>query len=95
MGWGMAVRFAVGMVAALLWGTAALGACLQTKQRSCIDLSAIPNIAQQVVGAENLPAPTEKSPPPTTSTSTYNGPTIGLSNTVRRAPEIGYHWSID
>jgi hypothetical protein len=90
----MIFRFSLGMVAALLWGMAAFGACLPTKQHGCVDLSAIPNIAEEVVGAEKLPPPTEKAPP-TVPTSTYDGPTIGLSNAARRAPEIRYHWSIN
>jgi hypothetical protein len=91
----MAVRFSLGMMAALLWGTAASGACLPTKQHGCVDLSTIPNIAQEVVGAEKLPTPTEKAPPPVAPARTYDGPMIGLSNAARRAPEISYHWSID
>jgi hypothetical protein len=90
----MTLRFSLCMTAALLWGTAAFGACLPTKQHSCVDLSAIPNIAQEVVGAEKLPTPTAKEPPAVPA-STYDGPTIGLSNAARRAPEISYHWSID
>jgi hypothetical protein len=90
----MPVRLPLGMVAALLWGTAAFGACLPTKQYGCVDLSAIPSIARQVVGAEKLPTPAEKAPPSLPS-SAYNGPMIGLSNAARRAPEISYHWSID
>jgi hypothetical protein len=92
---GMAVRFSLGMMAALLWGTAAFGACLPTKQQHCVDLSAIPNIAQQVVGAEKLPAPSEKTPPPAATSFSYDGPTLGLSNAARRAPEIKYQWQID
>lgn len=92
----MTIRVSLGLVAALLWGTAAFGACVPTKQHKCVDLSAIPNIAQQVVSAEKLPVPAEKAPSPEVSSSgAYNGPTIGLSNTVRRVPEIGYHWSTD
>jgi hypothetical protein len=90
----MTVRFSLGMAAALLWATAAFGACVPAKQHGCVDLSAIPNIAQQVVGAEGLPAPAEKTPP-TLPDNSYTGPTIGLSNAARRAPEIRYHWSID
>lgn len=90
----MTARFSLGIIAALLWGTAAFGACLPTKQHSCVDLSAIPNIAQQVVGAEKLPAPAAKEPPTLPSTA-YDGPTVGLSNAARRAPEIKYRWSID
>lgn len=91
----MAVRLWLGMIAALLWGTAAFGACLPTKQNHCIDLSAIPNIAQEVAGAEKLPAPREKTPPPAATSFQYDGPTLGLSNAARRAPEIKYQWQID
>jgi hypothetical protein len=91
----MTVRFALGMIAVLLWGTAASAVCIPTKQHSCaVDLSTIPNIAQEVVGAEKLPTPPEKAAP-TLPASGYDGPTIGLSNAARRAPEISYHWSID
>lgn len=90
----MTARFSLGMVAALLWGTAAFGACVPTKSHRCVDLSAIPNIAQQVVGAEKLPPPAEKAPP-TLPSAAYDGPTVGLSNAARRAPEIKYRWSID
>ena len=91
----MVLRFSLGIAGALLWGTAAFAVCLPTKQHNCVDFSAIPNIAQQVVGAEKLPPPAEKAPPTLPDANTYNGPTVGLSNAARRAPEISYHWSID
>ena len=91
----MTVRLSLGVVAALLWGTAAYGACVPAKKHNCVDLSAIPNIAQEVVGAEKLPPRGEKTPPELPAANTYNGPTIGLSNAVRRAPEIKYKWDID
>ncbi|HEY1796160.1 MAG TPA: hypothetical protein VGG57_08570 [Stellaceae bacterium] len=90
----MTVRLSLGIASALLWVTAASAACLPTKQRGCVDLSAIPNIAQQVVGAEKPPTPTEKAPP-TLPPSGYTGPMIGFSKAVRRAPEISYRWQID
>jgi len=90
----MIVRFSLTMIAALLWGTAAFAVCAPTKQHGCVDLSAIPNIAREVVGTEALPAPTDKAPPALPS-SAYTGPTIGLSNAARRAPEIKYQWQID
>jgi hypothetical protein len=90
----MIVRFSLTMIAALLWGTAAFAVCVPTRQHGCVDLSAIPNIAQEVVGAEKLPTPAEKAPP-TLPSSAYDGPTVGLSNAARRAPEIKYQWRID
>jgi hypothetical protein len=92
----MAVRFSLAMIATVLWGTAAFGACHPTKEHRCaVDLTAIPNIAQEVIGAEKLPTPAEKTPPPASSAYTYDGPTLGLSNAARRAPEIKYQWQID
>ena len=91
----MTVRFSLSMVAALLWGTAAYAACVPARHHSCVDLSAIPNIAQEVVGAEKLPPPAEKAPPTLPPANTYNGPMIGLSKAARRAPEISYRWQID
>jgi hypothetical protein len=90
----MPVRIMLSIVVAALWSGVAFGACVPTKQRSCVDLSAIPNIAQQVVGAEKMAPLPEKTAPVLPSTS-YEGPTLGLSNAARRAPEVKYHWSID
>jgi len=90
----MFVLYPLSVVAVMTWSTVAFGACVPVKQRDCVDLSAIPDIAQQVITPEKA-APRAEKTPPTLPTSTYNGPTLGMSNAVRRAPEVGYHWSID
>lgn len=90
----MAVYFSLSVAAALLWSTVALGACATTAHPHCVDLSAIPNIGQQIIGAPKPPVRTDKEPPSLPKDS-YNGPRIGMSNAVRRAPEIGYRWDID
>jgi hypothetical protein len=90
----MPVVYPLSVVVVMTWSTVAFGACVPLKHRDCIDLSAVPDIAQQVIAPEKVAPPPEKAPP-TPPTSTYNGPTVGMSNAVRRAPEIGYHWSID
>ncbi|HEX3881188.1 MAG TPA: hypothetical protein VHW66_00880 [Stellaceae bacterium] len=90
----MPVRIGLSIIVAALWSGAAFGACIPTKQRSCVDLSAIPAIAQEVVGAEKM-APLPEKTAPTLPTNTYDGPTLGVSHAARRAPEVKYHWSID
>jgi len=83
------------VAAILLTSTAAGAVCLPSKRHKCVDLSGIPDAAQQVIGSEKL-ATTKAAPvPPTATQAPYTGPTIGFSNMIRRAPEIGYHWSIN
>lgn len=94
----MPALFSLCMVAILLWSTGAGAACLFHKHRTCVDFSGIPGITQQIIGPAQIPAaPKSVAPPPesgvTDKSSTYNGPTLGFSRMIRRAPEIGYHWS--
>ena len=49
---------------------------------------------QDIVGGERL-APQPKVAPASAVTVPYTGPTVGFSDKVRRAPEIGYRWSLD
>ena len=90
----MSALYPLSIVAILAWNTVAFGACVPTKQRSCVDLSVIPDIAEQVIAPVKLGHPADKEPPAPPSKD-YTGPTIGVSNAVRRAPEIGYRWSIN
>lgn len=89
----MPVRFWMTGVAALLWSAGAFGACISGTP-SCPDLSNIPEIAQNIVGQEKPVTPAQVAPPSDPSSS-YTGPTFGVSNALRRAPEVGYHWSIE
>jgi len=51
-------------------------------------------LAGVAVGTEGLPIrPTAT--PASTDKQPYAGPTIGLNNRVRRAPQIGYRWTFD
>lgn len=92
----MARLVLLSIAAALMWSAAAAAGCVATKKHpTCVDLSAVPNIGQQVIGTET-PAPrAAKEPPPALPVEKYQGPRLGFSNAVRRAPEIGYRWDID
>jgi hypothetical protein len=87
------MRGLTALVAIMLWGAAAQAACLPKTQR-CYDFSTIPAIGDQIVGQEKLPAAPDKAPPGD-GKKFYNGPTFGIANTPRGAPEIGYHWSVN
>ena len=73
---------------------AASAACSPGQTPGCVNLDLTPKVSQDIVGTEGLairpkvaPASAEKVP--------YTGPTVGFSDRVRRAPEIGYKWSLD
>jgi hypothetical protein len=87
---GISAAVAAVLVAA---ASAASAACPPGHAQGCVDLNLTPKISQDIVGTEGLsvrpkaaPANAEKTP--------YTGPTIGFSDRVRRAPEIGYRWSL-
>ncbi|HZT86948.1 MAG TPA: hypothetical protein VFA12_03195 [Stellaceae bacterium] len=65
-----------------------------------VSFKAVPEISKKIVADEQkgkiVPRPTFAEPVP----EPYTGPTVGASGSavgtiVRRAPEIGYKWSID
>ncbi|HVC52960.1 MAG TPA: hypothetical protein VND87_13145 [Stellaceae bacterium] len=87
--------FSLCVAAILLTSTAAGAVCLPSKGRKCVDLSGIPDAARQVIGSEELATTKAAVPPPAAVPTPYTGPTIGFSNMIRSAPEIGYHWSIN
>jgi hypothetical protein len=79
---------------------AAAGPCGPGKRKHCVppdttvDLSSVGDISQKIVAGEPAPAPVK----PVWSgdpTSDYNGPSLGLAPLPKRAPEIGYKWSIE
>jgi hypothetical protein len=79
----------------LLASAGAEAACPPKQTHDCIiNLDAMPQISQQIVAAERV-APKGKTAPSTEAKTPYNGPTIGVTPTVRMYPTVGYHWSFD
>jgi hypothetical protein len=88
---GVSITIAVALLAA---AGVASAACPPGKTQGCVNLDLTPKVSQDIVGGEGLsirpkvaPASAEKAP--------YTGPTVGFSDRLRRAPEIGYKWSLD
>ena len=80
---------------ALLLSSGAEGGCPSKQTRNCvINLTAMPQISQQIVASERV-APKGKAAPSTVAKTPYTGPTIGVTPTVRMYPTVGYHWSFD
>jgi hypothetical protein len=84
--------------AALLCGVGANAACPpgQTKGCGTVDFNAVPEISQQIISREAASTAAKKSgPPDLAAKEPYTGPTVGVSDKARRAPMVGYRWSID
>lgn len=74
----------------------ASAACPPGQTRNCVNLDGLANIGQDVVAREPLAKGTNPSiAAKTDTTKPYTGPTVGLTNTVRRAPTVGYRWSLE
>ena len=79
----------------LLWSASAGAACPPIQGKDCvINLQSVPQISQEIVAGERI-APAPKQAPLATPRQPYTGPTVGVSDRVRRAPEIGYRWAIN
>ena len=52
--------------------------------------------AQQIVADEQIAVPPKTATRAAAETpQAYTGPTIGAAQNVRRAPTVGYRWSLD
>jgi len=94
----MSLRVSIACVAvALLWSVPGYTACSPKQTHACgpqsINLSGVPQISEQIAGQGQL-TPAPKLPVPDETTAPYNGPTVGLSDRVRRAPTVGYRWAL-
>jgi hypothetical protein len=88
----ISARVAIFAAAAALLGSASAdAACTPNQTRDCvINLSAVPQISQQVVASDRAPAAKAA-----TTEAPYTGPTVGLTPTPRKFPTLGYRWSFD
>ena len=92
----MPANIGAAIVAASLVCSASAGAaCPPAQGRDCaINLDAVPQISRQIVAGQRV-APAPKKFPFANPDEPYTGPTLGVSDKLRRAPEIGYRWSIN
>lgn len=74
-------------------GTAS-AACPPGHAQGCVNLDLAPKASQDIVAA-GRPSARPKTVPTSANKAPYTGPTVGFSDRVRRAPEIGYRWAID
>jgi hypothetical protein len=75
-------------------GSAAEAACLNgTPISRCVNLSFAPDPA--AVSTDTTDSPAKPPFDYNGNTSPYTGPTFGLTPNERRAPTIGYRWSVD
>ena len=65
------------------------------KPQDCvINFSAVPEISKKIVSEEQQ-QPVAKPSFAEPENKPYTGPTVGVSSMVRRAPEVGYKWSLN
>jgi hypothetical protein len=89
----MSGRFSLMVIVLYLSAAANAGAACPPKQaKNCVDLDGIPQIAGQIVAGEKYTPPPAKAP--FEDATAASGPIIGMSDKLRRAPEIGYRWAI-
>ena len=79
---------------ALLSGSLAHAACVPGKSGDCVSFSAVPAISTQIVADEEKGRKSQKRTFAEPVTPPYTGPTVGVSSMVRRAPTVGYRWSL-
>jgi hypothetical protein len=84
---------AVTIAAVLIMGSGALAACPPGQTRDCVNLDLVPQISQQIV-AQEPGTPGAKAGPRADADTPYSGPTVGVAPNVRRAPTVGYRWSL-
>jgi hypothetical protein len=100
------VRFAMAIAAGLLLASGgAQAACTTSKAAKrhkphttagcVINFNAVPEISKKIVAEEQRGQPAPRPVFVEPQAAPYTGPTIGLNHMVRRAPEIGYKWSIN
>ncbi len=98
----MSVRIAAILavaVAAILPGAVARAACAVSSSNRCVDtgspvnLNSVPDIARKIVGEEPIGAKQAKSAAELTAPAPYTGPIVGVTS-GKRAPTVGYSWSL-
>lgn len=75
-------------------GSASWADCTPGRTVNCVNLDLVPQVSQRIVADEKLSAP-RKIAPEADTPAAYTGPTVGAAPNVRRAPTVGYRWSLD
>lgn len=88
---GLAAAF---VAASVFVGGHAGAACPVRATGKCVDLDLVPQISQQIVATEHIAAP-PKAAPQAEAPPAYTGPIVGAAKNVRRAPTVGYRWSLE
>ena len=87
-------------VAATLPGVGAKAACAVGSSHRCVDtgspvnLNSVPDIASKIVGEEPISAKQDKPATEPTAPAPYTGPIVGVTS-GKRAPTVGYSWSLE
>jgi hypothetical protein len=89
-----AIVAAFTVAASIVGGGVAVAACRTGAKVDCVDLDLVPQISQQIVATEHIVVP-PKEAPAAEPRPAYTGPIVGAAKNVRRAPTIGYRWSIE
>jgi hypothetical protein len=88
-------------VAAAVPGAAANAACAAKRSYRCVDtgspvnLNSVPDIASKIVSEEPISARQDKPATQPTAPAPYTGPIVGVTNSGKRAPTVGYSWSLE
>jgi hypothetical protein len=85
---------AVALVASFVASAGAFAACPPGQTRNCVNFDLVPEISKQIVAQESAPTGSKFSPR-TEPAKPYTGPTVGIAPGVRRAPTVGYRWSLE
>jgi hypothetical protein len=90
----MHARLSIATIAAVLVaGSGAFAACPPGQTRNCVNFDLVPQISQQIVAQEPAGS-ANKLAPRTDPDKPYSGPMVGIAPGVRRAPTVGYKWSL-
>jgi hypothetical protein len=88
-------------VTSVIAGTAANAECASKGSTRCadahsaVDLSAVPDIAKQIVGEEPISQTRKSAPAAPTAPTPYTGPIFGATSGAKRTPTVGYSWSLE
>jgi hypothetical protein len=87
-------------VASAMPGAAAKAACVAKSSYRCVDtgspvnLNSVPDIASKIVSEEPISAKQNRSATEPTAPASYTGPIVGVTS-GKRAPTVGYSWSLE
>ncbi len=96
----MNVRPSLVVTASLLLAAAQASAACPPGSRNCakpLDLNLAPQISERIAADQPAALPAIRLAPVAGDTveKPYTGPTVGVSTMVRRAPTVGYRWSLE